>query len=83
MRVPDYDAMESYESRRQERREEERRYEADVYYDVWRSGGNPDAVNPDRVADAFHEGTYHEDAAAREIRKQRPAREPEQQEQEP
>lgn len=61
-----------YESRRQARREEERRYHADVAYDVWRSGGNMDRVNYERVQDAFYSQVDSESAARVELRKQRP-----------
>lgn len=57
---------------REERREEERRYEGDVWYEVWRSGGNPDRVDLDRVSDAFYDGLSTEDCASRELRRQRP-----------
>ena len=46
------------------RREEERRYEGDVMYDVWRGGGNPDAVDYDRARDAHYDGVRAEDHAA-------------------
>ena len=26
-----------------------KKYEADYIYEVWRRGGNPDSVNPDRI----------------------------------
>jgi hypothetical protein len=48
-----------------------RKYEADVYYEVWRSGGDPDRIDSDRVEDAFHEGRYCDEAAERELRHQR------------
>lgn len=65
---------ESYEERRAREREEERSYEGNVWYDVWRSGGNPDNVNPDRVSQAFHDGVSSENAAVRELRAQRQQR---------
>ena len=46
-------------------------YRGDVLYDVWRSGGNPDAVDYDRVDDAYAAGDYAEDVAASEVRRQR------------
>jgi hypothetical protein len=61
-----------YESRQEQRREEERRYQSDVAYDVWRSGGNMDRVDRDRVSDAFHSGVDQFSAADREVRAQRP-----------
>ena len=63
-----------YEDRIAKRREEERQYHNDVWYEVWRSGGNPDAISPERVQDAFYNGAYSQDAAAREIRSQRQSR---------
>lgn len=56
---------------RDERRAERRKYEGDVYFEVWRSGGNPDAVGPDVVDSAFADGRYAEDVAADEVRRQR------------
>ncbi len=60
--------MKSYE----ERREEQRRYEADVSFEVWRSGGNPDRISPDRVSDNYYNGLDSHDAAHCELRAQRP-----------
>lgn len=57
------------------KRDERREYEADVFYEVWRSGGNPDAINYDRVDDARWDGIDAEGAARTELRKQREARE--------
>jgi hypothetical protein len=54
------------------RDDEHREYRGDVLYDVWRSGGNPDAVDYDRVRDSFYEGERVEDAVTRELRAQRP-----------
>lgn len=61
-----------YESRREQRREEERSYRGDVTYDVWRSGGNVDRINDDRVSRAFDDGLSHEQAARAELQRQRP-----------
>jgi hypothetical protein len=47
-------------------------YRGDVFYDVWRSGGNPDAVDYDRVRDAYYDGLDSGEAADRELRCQRP-----------
>lgn len=58
---------------REERREEERKYNADVYYEVWRSGGNPDRINDDRVEDSHYRGMFSDEAASRELRAQRPS----------
>ena len=38
-------------------------YETDVEYEVWRSGGNPDRVDRDRVAD-YRDGGYSAEQAA-------------------
>lgn len=64
--------QESYEERRERRREEERRYELDVFYEVWRSGGNPDRIDDDRVRSQYENGVDAEGAAQRELRAQRP-----------
>lgn len=45
-------------------------YFGDVVYWTWRSGGNPDLVDRDRVAGAEQEGYWPEDAAASEVRRQ-------------
>jgi hypothetical protein len=63
---------ESWEDRYERRREEERSYRADVDYDVWRSGGDMDSVDYDRVGDAFHDGRSHESAARTELNAQHP-----------
>lgn len=70
---------EEYERRREERRQEERRYEADVAYEVWRSGGDVDRIDRDRVHDAIADGLGSSEAARAEMRRQRaaPAPEPE------
>ena len=60
----------------EERRAEERRYEADVAYEVWRAGGNLDNINSDRVQRHMDECDPAEMAARNEIRHQR-KREPE------
>uniref|UniRef100_A0A6M3L7R4 Uncharacterized protein n=1 Tax=viral metagenome TaxID=1070528 RepID=A0A6M3L7R4_9ZZZZ len=57
---------------REERRDEERRYEGDVVYDVWRNGGNPDRVNLDRVQEHFDRGDQSDCAVRDELRHQRP-----------
>ena len=57
---------------REERREEERRYEGDVVYNVWRNGGNPDRVNLDRVDEHFDRGDQSDQATRDELRHQRP-----------
>jgi len=65
--------MKSSEERRQERRQEERNYEADVYYDVWRSGGDPDRVDMERVDESHYQGLEHDEAASVELRHQNKA----------
>ena len=62
--------FESYE----ERREKERKIEADVSYEIWRAGGNPDTVNSDRVQNGIYEGHSAEEIARTELRVQRQAR---------
>ncbi len=49
-------------------RERRRDYENDVFYDVWRSGRNPDSIDYGRVADSFWSGEDAEATARREIR---------------
>lgn len=46
------------------------KYENDVFYEVWRSGGNPHAIDFDRVDDQRYRGMYAEEAAAYELRAQ-------------
>lgn len=57
---------------REEQREEQRRYEGDVSYEVWRGGGNPDRVDYDRVLDGYYDGRQASEVALRELRRQRP-----------
>ena len=57
---------------REEQREERRQYERDVEYEVYRSGGDMDRVNRDRVEDAYYDGRSVESQAARELSAQRP-----------
>lgn len=54
------------------KRDERREYEADIIYDVWRFGGNPDRVDYDRMSDAFYERIPAEDFVRSELRRQRP-----------
>ena len=51
-------------------RKEEYDYENDVYYEVWRSGGNPDRIDMDRVNDDFHENLSHEQSARNHFNRQ-------------
>jgi hypothetical protein len=56
----------------QDREKSRRDYEGDVAYEVWRSGGNVDRINDDRVRDSFYDGDHAEDVARRELKAQRP-----------
>lgn len=49
-----------------------REYDDDVFYEVWSRGGDPDAIDYDRVADAYYDGLYPEECALAEIRCQNP-----------
>uniref|UniRef100_A0A6H1ZVW2 Uncharacterized protein n=1 Tax=viral metagenome TaxID=1070528 RepID=A0A6H1ZVW2_9ZZZZ len=60
---------------REEQREERRRYEGDVVYDVWRNGGNPDRVNVERIEEHFYRGDDCDSATRDELRHQRLKRE--------
>lgn len=42
-----------------------------MLYEVWRRGGNPDAVDYDRVKDSYYDGRDVDEAADVEIRRQR------------
>ena len=53
-------------------REERRTYEGDVVYEVWRSGGNVDHINDDRVSESYWDGLSAEQAAYREIARREP-----------
>ena len=57
---------------REEQREERRKYEADVCYEVWRSGGSPDCVNLDRIEDSYYQDRDYESAARQELSAQKP-----------
>lgn len=46
-------------------------YEGDVVYEVWRSGGDVDAVHPDDVDDHYWNDTPAPDAAHEELQRQR------------
>ncbi len=35
--------------------ERRRKYESDVYYEAWRRGRNPDAIDPDELNDCYHD----------------------------
>lgn len=49
-----------------------RDYENDVYYEIWRSGKDPDAINYDRVEGHYWNGDPVEVAVRDEIRHQAP-----------
>lgn len=42
----------------------------DACYDVWRRGGNPDRVDPDRSENDYYDGRDPEYTANREIERQ-------------
>lgn len=46
-------------------------YYGDVWFEVWRRGGDPDAVDPDDVREAELYGEQYEDVADYELRRQR------------
>ena len=71
--------MSDYFERIQQRREEERRYEMDAMYEVWRAGGNTDRIDYERVDRHYENGDNYETAARDELRRQRPAPQEEQQ----
>ena len=52
-------------------RKEEYDYENDVFYDVWRSGGNPDNLDMDRVNDDYLDGLDHEQSAKKHFERQK------------
>lgn len=58
-------------------REERRRYENEVWYEVWRAGGNPDRINDDRVDDYYWEGRSSDAAARAELDRMRTPHNPE------
>jgi hypothetical protein len=42
-------------------------YHADVEYEMWRSGRNPDSANYDRIENMRYDGYSAEEAAASEL----------------
>jgi hypothetical protein len=54
------------------RRDESREYENDVFYEVWRRGGDTDCINPDRVSDYYWNDVSTSAAASRELERMRP-----------
>jgi hypothetical protein len=63
----------------EEIREERRKYENDVAYEVWRHGGNMDNVNSERIEEHYYEGAEVDHAAHAELQAQRQRHEPEEQ----
>lgn len=61
----------STEDDRERERERQREYESEVIYQVWRRGGNPDAVQPDEVSDAYYNGIPEDRLSNRIVRRQR------------
>lgn len=49
-------------------------YEDDVYYEIWRRGGNPDAVRPDDVDDYYYNDYSIGEAASAVLERQRRSR---------
>lgn len=47
------------------------RYFGDVVYEVWRRGGDSDAVDRDRLADYEYDGYSADEAASAEMGRQR------------
>lgn len=47
-------------------------YWGDVVYEVWRSGGDVDRIDDDRVEDSRWDGLQYEQAARIELQHQRP-----------
>lgn len=48
-----------------------REYEADVAYEVWRRGGNPDSIDQDAVDEEFYRESPVDESAEAELRRQR------------
>ena len=53
---------------------EKDRFDGDVFYEVWRRGGNPDRVNCDDFRELQECGYTAEDVAAAEIERQQQRR---------
>lgn len=58
-------------SERESEQERRREYEGDVIYDVWRAGGNPDAVDLDAVGEHYYYGDEAEATVRDELSEQR------------
>ena len=52
-------------------------FRGDVWFEVWRSGGDPDAVDDDRIDDCYDSGACAVECASAELRKQRRRRDEE------
>lgn len=65
---------------REQERDERRRYEGDVAYEVWRSGRDADRISHDRMESHYYAGDSAQAAANHEIRLQRQQEEARQQE---
>jgi len=63
-------------------REERHKYEADVAYEVWRSGGNPDNIDYERIQDGYYAGERPKDMAETELQSQRPRHQQDEEQQE-
>ena len=50
---------------REEQRQEEEKYQSDVVYEVWQSGGNVDSIDRDRVQADYYDGRYPWESATR------------------
>lgn len=57
---------------REERRQEEREYRGDLWYEVWRAGGNPDRVSYEDAADWHDRGVDARHAASAILQAQGP-----------
>lgn len=55
---------------REEDRERKLQFHNDVFYEVWRSGGNTDRINYDAVEDNYYGHRDVDIAAREELRKQ-------------
>jgi hypothetical protein len=71
-----FEDCEFYRHQREREAEDERRreYEADVAYEVWRAGGNPDLVDYERTDDCYWSGAEPDACAAKELSRQHRAR---------
>lgn len=58
-----------------------RKEEADFYYDVWRSGGNPDEIDFEARRNQSYDWYYDQRMVQQELQRQRPRYEPIEEEQ--